>query len=173
MARPRKWTADQRAQALDVLESEGLAAAHQATGVPKPTILRWEAEAGPVRRTHPDQPIPAAGELVDVPARSGTKETEAATAERRRKLDAARENRAILLSAAASKALTRTLERLDDPDVALRDLVGVWTRAEHDLALITGHATEHAEIVVTFNVPPPSKTPPPVIPEDQLHALAP
>lgn len=41
----RKWSDEQRAEALRLYASEGMAAAHAATEVPKPTIKRWADEA--------------------------------------------------------------------------------------------------------------------------------
>lgn len=45
MAR-RRYTEVERAEALEVYQRDGLAAAHQACSVPKQTITRWAREAG-------------------------------------------------------------------------------------------------------------------------------
>lgn len=168
MARPRKWTDTQRADALDVFARDGLAAAHHATGIPKGTISYWATEAGITERSETKNNTAA------------QHATAAASEGRRRQLDESRDRRAVMLAGVAELALGRTLDllRAVDPEtgkpaeIPVRDLVGIWTRAGHDLALITGEATENHDVHVTFNVPPPSTSPPPIVHEDDLPALA-
>lgn len=162
MARRRasRWTDAQRAEALDLYGTEGLAEARRRTGIPKSTIVGWARDAG----------VDHAAE------RSADKEqTAAATAELAVVLDQSRERRTLQLATVAELSLERLVTILEDAAlvgaISPRDLVGIFTRANHDLALLTGQATEHQAVEVVFNVPPPAATPPPIIPQDALPAL--
>jgi hypothetical protein len=163
MPRTSAWPPERRAEALDHYRREGLAAAHKATGLPRSTIATWAREDGATP-----------GEPAGVVAQSAAKRTGPALEARARQLDDARDRRVIALASAAELALGGILNQLREgkaDHVPIRDLVGVVTRAHHDLALLTGEATEHLAVQVVFNVPAPSEQPPVVVPQDQLPAL--
>jgi transposase-like protein len=163
MARRRpgsRWSPEQRAKALELYTTTGLADAHRATGIAKSTIVTWAREDG----------------LEHAAERSAAKEqTAAATAEAGEILAASVERRQLQLATAAELALEELLNRLeneaDRAKIPPRDLVGIFTRSNHDLALLTGQATEHQAVTVLFNVPEPDPTPPTVIAQDDLPAL--
>lgn len=155
--RHNAWPADDRARALDLFATEGLAAAHQATGIPKGTIRSWAKTDGVPRFTRADD----------------KRTTTAATAEYAEILDRSRERRTLQLATAAELALDRLLTMLEANTVTIppRDLVGIFTRANHDLALLTNAATENLAVQVVFNVPPPAPEPPQVHRQDDLPAI--
>lgn len=156
MPRNQPWPDDQRRRALDLYRTDGLAAAHRATGIPKPTITGWAHAAGITAERSTDKD-----------------KTADATAERRRALDDARDRRAVLLATVTELALQRTVDAVRDltKPLEVRDLVGVWTRGQHDLALLEGKSTANLAVSVTLNVPPAATVPPVVIPEQALPAL--
>lgn len=141
----RGWPPEVRTRAVAHAVDNGLAAAHRETGVPKSTIARWLDADGAVVRS-------------EVAARSTSKarEAAAASAARRATLRAeALEQIVDKLSVAANRALDATLAALAGgvpegqsqrhPALALcqpRELVAIWTRAVHDLQLLTGEDTE-------------------------------
>lgn len=182
--RPQKYADEVKDTALDVIRDDGIAAAHDATGVPKPTLSRWAKAAG------------------IVPAGVDDSRTAAAAAGRRRQLEEARGSTIARLEGIAERAGNYLLDvttvnaelaeaiavapldslkalptldgyivESDDPDVRaaarraallataplqVRDAVGVLTRAIHDLQLLKGEATTRGELVVNFAVPRPS-----------------
>ena len=192
MPAPRTpYDVEVRERALALVQVDGLAAAHAATGVPKATLSRWAREAG-----------------VDVPG--GTEQRRAAGQARAERMRAAlldHLEEAALAAADYQLAVTtanldaaRAIQEacragaqlvadpvtgdltLDDPVAAaairrarllnallpVRDAVGVTTRAVHDLQLLRGEATERAAVNVVFAVPRPV----PVVDADVLELPA-
>ncbi len=141
-----KWTDDDKAQALALLQSDGLAAAFHATGVPRSTISLWADQAGIDRAA-------CAGH-------SGEK-TAAAVAAHKDQMAVFQVEMQTQLAANANKGgrLESTiLQMLDDAlngdmealallkqmgDLpSLSQIVGSRTRSIHDLQLLGGGATE-------------------------------
>ena len=141
------WTPDIQRATLALYTQEGLATASRLHGVPKPTIKRWVAaglaDKEPDRSAERVAPKKASEQ-------SGPS-TAAATAERVRQMARARERRTQLLAEASELALDQTIQRLqavqrgEDSPLPVRELVGIWTRAEHDLASLTGEPTATTE----------------------------
>ncbi len=170
MPRGQPWPDEVRRRVLERLAAgETLGAASRAEGVPKVTAQGWAAAAG-----------------VEQPKGKTTEQTANARAERARRLEQAQDRGQAGLTVVRELALAATIGKLrglqdaqgrfDDAklaEVTMRDLVGAWTRAGHDLALLTGQATANAEVRVVFNVPLPDETPPPVVDEDDLPRLGP
>lgn len=162
MPRGRPWPDEVRRRLVDrVRAGETLGAAARAEGVPKVTAQGWVAAA----RVEQSTPKGAA------------EQTAKARAARQRQLEAGLERRVDRLSALAELALDAVVERLKDEEwlavITVRELVGAFTRANHDLALLTGKPTETADVRVIFNVPLPDETPPPIVDEDDLPRLGP
>ena len=162
MPRGHPWPEEVRARLVErVAKGETLGAASRALGVPKVTAQGWVAAAG-VERSTPKE---------------AQEQTAAATAARRRQLEDSKDRRAGGLSALAELAIKEVGDRLRDDkrrkEISVRELVGVFTRANHDVALLTGQATEAADVRVFFNVPLPDEAPPPVVEEDDLPRLGP
>lgn len=126
---------DLRAEAVRLATQVGQGEAARRTGLARPSISRWAKEAG-----------------VDTANASMTRNREAvlAAAERRKKLLAEANERAVqLLTVARDAALQKTVEIIQaGGDVTVHELVGVWTRAGHDLALLEGQATERVDMTV-------------------------
>lgn len=141
------WPPATRTHALHVLQSDGLAAAHKATGVPKGTIRVWAHKAG-VNTTEASARATAKTQAA----------TDATAARTRRILEDAKATMVLDLSALAVTALARSRDLVNHPDTTLRDVVGAFTRAIHDLQLLTGGATDH-QVTVVFNSDPPAAGP--------------
>jgi transposase-like protein len=169
-----------KAKAVDVFRRDGLPAAAAAVGADKKTITRWVRAAG----------VPAPDS-----AAAAAAQTAAANAERHRIIAESREEQArtlavtsralanlesriaeLMLKAVAesrtpqgvsdaTKRQLETLKLLTDP--RLNRIVGMRTRAVHDLQLLTGEETERggatASVQVLFATPPPNAGDPPVI----------
>jgi transposase-like protein len=118
-----------RDQAVALAAEHGLAEAHRRTGQAKSSILGWARKAGV--------------ELSSERSTNRNRQAGLDSAARRRALVAqADEDAAGTLIPVRALALTKTLELLREGPGELRDYVGVWTRATHDLALLSGQATE-------------------------------
>lgn len=192
-----RWPEETKAEALTLMREEGVAAAHDVTGVPKATLSRWAK---------------AAGVDLDEAARARTATAAQAVRERaeRAKLDTVKLledhigeagsylSAIVTVNAAAAEAiaglsdeaLTVTVDddgnvsvavkdedtaklrklamALDTLPLAVRDAEGIVTRAIHDLQLLRGEATERGELVVEFGgIPRPD---PSAVEVDQLDA---
>ncbi len=140
------WTDDDRERALALLQTDGLAAAHHATGVPRPTIIRW-ADAAGIDRTQC--------------AEHAASKTAAAVAAHKDQMAVFQVEMQARLASNADKGgrLESTiLQMLDDAlngdmealallkqmgDLpSLSQIVGSRTRSIHDLQLLGGGATE-------------------------------
>lgn len=163
-ARPRRrYSKAEREQALALLAELGLAAAHRQTGVPKPTLARWSADAGVTKHSDTER---------------NARQTEAARAARARTVEETRAELVELLSAVAVTGAQLELTLLDPSHALARErfpyivdedtgeahpmlaarldqIVGARTRAIHDLNLLTGKATSNAAVVVRLEVPRP------------------
>ena len=177
--RTTAYPAETRATAETLMREESVAAAHDVTGVPKPTLCRWAKAAG-----------------IDVgeAARRQTANATEAVRERvaRAKLDTVTLledhlgeagsflSAVVTVNAAAAEAiaglsdealvvtvdedgiphvsiadeatakLSRRAHALAGLPLAVRDAEGIVTRAIHDLQLLRGEATERGELVVEF-----------------------
>lgn len=187
----RVYSDAERAAAVTLLREEGMAAAHDATSIPKGTLGRWAR---------------AEGIDLEGAARERTAAAAAATAERHAKARLGTVERLEQHVERAASYLTNVLEanaeaadliQALDPDLikitasiagpvatlddeqandagkralamaglplSVRDAEGVLTRAIHDLQLLKGEATERGELVVDFAVPRPV-----AIPDDEV-----
>ena len=184
--RTTRYTDEQRAEALRLVESQGTAHAHKVTGVPKPTLTRWAKAAGVDTEEAARRRTAAATEAV----RARAAEVKLGTVELLEQHIA--QAGEYLATVAGVNALAAQLITRADPagievnvgmagpyavvtdeqaaevskvalalaglPLAVRDAEGLLTRAIHDLQLLRGEATERGELVVEFNVPRP--TPP-------------
>ena len=110
-----KATLEQRAQAVAVYQAKGLAAAARETGVPKPTLHRWAAEAG-----------------LDTERLTKRSDAKTAAATQTRQLSMA-ERRAVLaerLLSLAETELDRMRAPVNETRVAASGKVVTWTEAE-------------------------------------------
>ena len=132
MPRGQRTPDDVKAAAVAAYTEHGLAEAARQTGLPRASIRYWANEAG-----------------VKIVARTSEVNRLAAyeSAARRRRLAAdAAERTVTLLTVARDLALQQSIQLVKDGKASVHELVGVWTRATHDLALIEGRATERVEI---------------------------
>lgn len=184
--RTTPYTAEQRAEALRLVETQGTAHAHKVTGVPKPTLTRWAKAAGLDTEAAARRRTAAATEAV----RARAAEVKLGTVELLEQHIAQAGD--YLRTVAGVNALAAQRIAAADPDLikiatgiagpyavvedadaqeaakvalalaglplAVRDAEGLLTRAIHDLQLLRGEATERGELLVEFNVPRP--TPP-------------
>lgn len=129
MSRPPRWSDEQRAEALALREDVGLSEAARRCGIPAGTIASWASRGG-------HNPSPAANRAA----------TEAAVAKRKRTLE---ERRAVLVEKLGELAemgvdwAASALEK-GTAELTMRDAVGLFTRAIHDLQLLSGGATSRA-----------------------------
>lgn len=119
------WSTEARKRALELYAEHGAAHAARVTGIPVGTIKAWSSRGAAVL------PRAEAQERV----------IEA------RKRDAADRRSALIekLSQVAELGVDATLAMLNGEGVPLRDVVGAWTRAIHDLQLLSGDATQRTE----------------------------
>ena len=180
----RPYAEDVRAEALRLVESQGIAHAHAAHGIPKPTLTRWakaagidlgeQARARTAKAT--EATIAKAAEarltttqlLEQLIDRSGSYLVTATTANDeaaaliaaldpdRIRLEVGLAGPYAVVEDAAAQAAQRRAMALSALPMEIRDAVGVLTRSIHDLALTTGQATERGELVVNFGVPRPN-----------------
>lgn len=193
--RARKAYPDEvRERALEVMRVDGLAAAHEATGVPKATLSRWGRDAGvdlgaAVERSRAASSARAA-QLADTTVGRLEYILDLSTTVISRHMEAladvaelddddlgrwsAELGRFIPPDdrSATSKALRRQ-QLLASSGVPLRDLVGVTTRAIHDLQLLRGEATERGEVSVSFAVPRPDPSTVVVVQQEDLSQIGP
>lgn len=172
-----------KARALEVLQVDGLAAAHKATGVPKPTLTRWAKAAGVdvgelarARTANATEAVRARAaevtastvELLEAHVAQagdylGTLAGVNALAARLiAGLDPDKIERVVTLAGTGVAvndpqvdAVVKVAQALDALPLAARDAEGILTRAIHDLQLLKGEATERGELVVEFTVPRP------------------
>lgn len=173
-----------RERALALVASEGVAAAHRATKVPKPTLTRWAKAAGvevtkgdvartraateAVRARAAEVKLSTVQLLEEHIAQAGQFLVEVAGANAlaaQRIVDAGPDGvrievgafgpYAVLTDPAASEA-QKVAVALASLPLAVRDAEGLVTRAIHDLQLLQGEATERGDVVVHFAVPRPT-----------------
>lgn len=127
-----KYPAPLKAWAVSLAADQGIAEASRATKVPKATISDWSKKAGV-------QPF------VEHAARERTRH---ARVELERKRAEGQVRRQEQLEQVSDLGLAATLRELASPSPATRlsEIVGAWTRAHHDLALIRGEATETVDV---------------------------
>lgn len=184
--RTTPYTEEERAEALRLVESQGTAHAHRATGIPKQTLSRWSAAAridthGAARARTASATEATRARAAEV--RLSTVEileghiaqaghylaTLAGVNARAAQLIAAADPDTITIATglAGPYAVVTDPEASELAKVALalaglplapRDAEGILTRAIHDLQLLKGEATERGELVVEFQVPRPSAT---------------
>lgn len=182
-----RYSDEQRAEALRLVEEQGTAHAHKVTGVPKPTLSRWakdagiDTEASAARRTAAateavraraaevrlstvellEQHVAQAGDYVATIA--GVNALAARLIVEGKVEDLVEVSTMagpIILPGDQHQAaeLVKIARALERLPFAPRDAEGVLTRAIHDLQLLKGEATERGELMVEFAVPRP--TPP-------------
>lgn len=184
-----------KAKALKVLESDGVAAAHKATKVPKPTLTRWakaagidlgeqarartatasatvRARAAEVRlsaveqlEAHIDQAGHYLATVVGLTAHAADLLADVDPANL--KLEQGIAGPYVVVEDKAAQDAQKRAMALASLPLVPRDAEGILTRAIHDLQLLRGEATERGELVVEFTVPRPT-TGTPVVDEDQL-----
>ena len=129
MPRGRPIPDDVRAAAVEIVREHGLAEAVRRTGQAKNSLRSWAQKAG-----------------IDLTGRTSERNRQAAeaSAARRRALvaEAERTSRHNSLTVVRDLALQQTVARIRTESMDDRSLIGAWTRATHDLALLSGQATE-------------------------------
>lgn len=183
----RRYTEEERTEALLLVEEKGTAHAHKVTGIPKQTLSRWTAAAGIDTAGAARARTVAATEA----SRARAAEVSLSTVELLEQ-HVAQAGDYLATIAGVNALAARTIAALD-PDLieyvstmggpvpvvkdrtaqdlkkiadalgslplAVRDAEGLITRAVHDLQLLKGEATERGELVVEFNVPRPAAAP--------------
>lgn len=138
MTRGRRTPDDIKAAVVATYIEHGLAETHRRTGHPKATIRMWAAAAGSLQTVR-------TSEINRRAAEDG--------ASRRRRLIAEADERAItLLTVVRDLALQHTVKLIQEKPDDIRAVVGAWTRATHDIALLQGKATERNEGAVVVEV---------------------
>lgn len=179
------YPAAKRTEALAILEDEGLAAAHRATGIPKPTLTRWAKAEGidsgaaarartavateAVRQRAAEVRLTTVQLLESHVAQAGQYLTtlagaNALAAELIADLDPDTIGYvstmggpvAVTPPNTPAAAAKATADLLAQLPLAPRDAEGLLTRAIHDLQLLKGEATERGELTVEFHVPRPT-----------------
>lgn len=153
----KAWPEEVRERAIALAVSEGLPAAQKATGVPRPTVHSWLRARG----------------LSAWSEQSDRERTEAARKAADAALDRYRSNRVTLLTAIGETGMTVTLRRLAGgaEAAAMSEVVGAWTRANHDLRLAMSEVVptgQQGQVVVNFNVGRSPVKAPTVVPEAAL-----
>lgn len=121
-----------KTQALAIYIEEGVAEATRQTGVNANTIKSWAKREG----------------LQPMHQQTNSERTRAAVERRKRSLE---ERRAVLVEKLGELAelgvdwTTQALTDLDAESVNIRDAIGAFTRAIHDLQLLSGGATSRGE----------------------------
>lgn len=181
-ATPRRrgaWPEATKAEALTLLGEEGVAAAHDVTGVPKATLSRWakaagiELEEGTRKRTaHAaeavreraerakldtvkllEDHIGEAGSYLSAIVTANAAAAEAIAGLSDEALTVVVDddgNVSVAVKDEATAKLRKLAMVLDTLPLAVRDAEGIVTRAIHDLQLLRGEATERGELVVEF-----------------------
>lgn len=176
--RTTAYPAKVRAEAETLMREEGMAAAHDATGVPKATLSRWAKAASIDLGEDARRRTAAATEVVKERVERARVDTvrlledhigeagsylstivrvNAAAAEAIAGLDPSalelvmfEGEEVVEVNDEAAKALAKLARALGDLPLAVRDAEGIVTRAIHDLQLLRGEATERGELVVEF-----------------------
>lgn len=180
----RRYTDEQKAQAVSLCTEQGTAAAHRELGVPKSTLSRWCKAAGVDLTAAALERTRAAAQHT----RARSAEVSASTVElleqhiaqagdylatvagvnalaARRIIDADPDTIAVerglngpyaVLGDKQAQEVAKVALALAGLPLAARDAEGILTRAIHDLQLLRGEATERGELVVEFNVPRPA-----------------
>lgn len=136
-----EYTKEQKAHALKMLASDGLAATHKALGIPKSTISKWALAAE----------VPTASEDQTQKTRAATRASAANRSLKFEETNRRMEDELGILSETAilkSIEIVRSFKPLIIGQPALREVVGAFTRAIHDRQLLHGSATERTEQVV-------------------------
>lgn len=168
--KPKKTAGGQRryddatvTRALELYQTDGLALAARALGIPKPTITRWARAAGvdsaEVTKRNAEQTAAAAEAariasalyVAQSKARLAYDAARIATAAGEVELELLDATRAVLSAARTAKdgkppaeLLARLEAAMSGP--SLSKVVGSRTRAIHDLQLLTGDDTERAPV---------------------------
>ena len=127
-----QWTPEQRSEALDLYLEVGASEAARRLGIPSSTVRYWARRAN----------------LTTTAEHANAAATRAATVRRQRN---AEERKVVLvakLGELAELGVDLTADVLASTpvtDLALRDIIGAWTRAIHDLQLLSGGATARTE----------------------------
>ena len=179
-----RYTDEQRAALVEQVRAEGMAATHKATGIAKSTLGRWCKVAGvdlgeeaKARTAKAAEALKAKGAVARVSTAERLEQLIASAGSYLATTTTANEDAAALIAALdpnllhleagltgptvvvqdvdAQAAQKRALALAGLP-LETRDAVGILTRAIHDLALVTGQATERGELVVHFGVPRPN-----------------
>lgn len=176
--RTTAYPAEQRAEAVTLLREEGMAAAHDVTGIPKATLSRWAkaegidlgedarrrtANATEVVRERVERAkvntvqlledhIGEAGSYLStiVRANAAAAEAIAGLSPEALKVVTFEGEEVIEVDDEQAQALAKLARALGDLPLAVRDAEGIVTRAIHDLQLLRGEATERGELVVEF-----------------------
>lgn len=139
MPAPKLYSMEKRSAATADVVELGLAGAAKKHKMPKSTLHSWCVELG-IATSTPEQ----------------RKTTEAATASsvmaRRQKVAQSRERMTLYLATIAELGARAEIEMLNKAiagkgETRLGEIVGARTRAIHDLALLSGDATERTELV--------------------------
>lgn len=134
MAQRNNWSSEIRERALEVYTEHGLAVASAETGVPSGTIRSWASRRGVA---------PATAERTQARRDATVARKERTLAERKVALVAK-------LGEVAEMGIDWAAKMLEDgDDLSMRDVVGAWTRAIHDLQLLAGDATSRTETMAT------------------------
>lgn len=174
----RAYTPEDRAKGAARVAAVGLAAAHAETGVPRRTLCDWAKAAGvdlgasvrartaaataattaraaEVRLTVVDRLEAVLEEQLGNARTLGVLEHQAGAAVLASSVTYVRGLAGIepQLDQRARDALAK-LRALGEA-MPKRDVVGAWTRAVHDLALLKGDATERGDLIVRFGIPRP------------------
>lgn len=131
----KKWTDEQKAEAMAVYASEGPAAAHLATGIPEGTIKSWAA------RTHGAQAERAGRNAAATVAAAERRHR--AMQQRRASEEEARTAQLERLSVVAELALDRAIDMLTNPDfeVTPHEAMLTASRAIEKQQLLAGRPT--------------------------------
>lgn len=194
--RARVYPERTRKRALKVIAEEGIAAAHRATKVPRPTLSRWAKAAG----IDVGEQARARTAAASATVRARSAEVKASTVEllehhiaqgghylgvvagvnaraaeliasldpSRLKVETGMAGPYIVVEDPEAQAAQKVAMALAGLPYAPRDAEGLVTRAIHDLQLLNGEATERGELVVEFSVPRPAPNASTVVEQDQL-----
>lgn len=174
-----RWPDETKAEALTLMREEGVAAAHDVTGVPKATLSRWakaagiDLEEGTRKRTASaaeavreraerakldtvkllEDHIGEAGSYLSaiVTANAAAAEAIAGLSDEGLTVTVDEDgNVSVQIADEGTAKLRKLAMALATLPLAVRDAEGIVTRAIHDLQLLRGEATERGELVVEF-----------------------
>lgn len=126
-----RYTPAQRQAALDLYLEHGAAVAGEKTGIKPETIRAWASKNG-------------LGAF-------RSEKTRAAVEAKKLSYEEYRAEMLGLLEQVATTGARKALEMVRDGDGKLSEVVGAFTRAIHDIALLEGRATERTEQVGTVD----------------------